>query len=164
METFIAIAAIVLGIIGIVGSIAPGLPGPPLSWLGMLIIYIWGSGSNAAGEPMSTTFLLIWLGVVIVISILDYLVPGYFTKLTGGSKYGSWGAIAGLFIGMIYPPVGMIFGSLLGAFVAEFLFAGKGAGASLKSAFGAFMGFLAGTGIKLICSGVMLFYIIIYAF
>lgn len=164
METFIAIAAIVLGIIGIVGSIAPGLPGPPLSWLGMLIIYIWGSGSNAAGEPMSTTFLLIWLGVVIIISILDYLVPGYFTKLTGGSKYGSWGAIAGLFIGMIYPPVGMIFGSLLGAFVAEFLFAGKDAGASLKSAFGAFMGFLAGTGIKLICSGVMLFYIIIYAF
>ena len=164
METFIAIAAIVLGIIGIVGSIAPGLPGPPLSWLGMLIIYIWGSGSNAAGEPMSTTFLLIWLGIVIVISILDYLVPGYFTKLTGGSKYGSWGAIAGLFIGMIYPPVGMIFGSLLGAFVAEFLFAGKDAGASLKSAFGAFMGFLAGTGIKLICSGVMLFYIIIYAF
>ena len=79
---------------------------------------------------MSTTFLLIWLGVVIVISILDYLVPGYFTKLTGGSKYGSWGAIAGLFIGMIYPPVGMILGSLLGAFVAEFLFAGKDAGAS----------------------------------
>ena len=164
METFIAIAAIVLGIIGIVGSIAPGLPGPPLSWLGMLIIYIWGSGSNAAGEPMSTTFLLIWLGVVIIISILDYLVPAYFTKLTGGSKYGGWGAIAGLFIGMIYPPVGMILGSLLGAFVAEFLFAGKDAGASLKSAFGAFMGFLAGTGIKLICSGVMLFYIIIYAF
>ena len=164
METFIAIAAIVLGIIGIVGSIAPGLPGPPLSWLGMLIIYIWGSGSIAAGEPMSTTFLLIWLGVVIIISILDYLVPAYFTKLTGGSKYGGWGAIAGLFIGMIYPPVGMIFGSLLGAFVAEFLFAGKDAGASLKSAFGAFMGFLAGTGIKLICSGVMLFYIIIYAF
>jgi hypothetical protein len=32
---------------------------------------------------------------------------------------------------MIYPPVGMILGSLLGAFVAEFLFAGKDAGASL---------------------------------
>ncbi len=46
-------------------------------------------------------------------------------------KYGSWGAIAGLFIGMIYPPVGMILGSLLGAFVAEFFFAGKDAGASL---------------------------------
>ena len=164
METFIAITAIVLGIIGIVGSVAPGLPGPPLSWLGMLIIYIWGSGTNAAGEPMSTTFLLIWLGVVIAISILDYLVPAYFTKLTGGSKYGGWGAIAGLFIGMIYPPVGMILGSLLGAFLAEFLFAGKGPGASLKSAFGAFMGFLTGTGIKLICSGVMLFYIVIYAF
>ena len=164
METFIAIAAILLGIIGIVGSVAPGLPGPPLSWLGMLLIYIWGSGTNGAGEAMSTTFLLVWLGIVIVISILDYVVPAYFTKLTGGSKYGGWGAIVGLFIGMIYPPVGMILGSLLGAFVAEFLFAGKDAGASLKSAFGAFMGFLAGSGIKLICTGVMLFYIVIYAF
>jgi len=164
METFIAIAAILLGIIGIVGSVAPGLPGPPLSWLGMLVIYIWGSGTNAAGEPMSTTFLLVWLGIVIAISILDYIVPAYFTKLTGGSKYGGWGAIAGLFIGLIFPPVGMILGSLLGSFVAEFLFAGKGAGASLKSAFGAFIGFMAGTGIKLICTGVMMFYIVIYAF
>ena len=35
---------------------------------------------------------------------------------------------------------------------------------SVKSAFGAFLGFMFGTGIKLICSAVMLFYIIIYAF
>ena len=164
METFIAIAAIILGVIGIVGSIVPGLPGPPLSWIGMLILYIWGSGTNAAGEPMSTSFLLIWLGILIVISILDYIVPAYFTKLTGGSKYGGWGAIAGLFLGLIYPPIGMIFGSLLGAFAAELLFAGKDAGASLKSAFGAFLGFIFGTGAKLICSAVMMFYLVIYAF
>ena len=48
METFIAIVAIVLGVIGIVGSIVPGLPGPPLSWFGMLAIYIWGAGTNGA--------------------------------------------------------------------------------------------------------------------
>lgn len=164
METFIAISAILLGILGIIGSIAPALPGPPLGWLGMLLLYIWGGGTNGAGEPMSTTFLLVWLGIVIVVSILDYIVPAYFTKLTGGSKYGGWGAMAGLFIGLIYPPVGMIVGSLAGAFLAELLFGGKGTAESLKSAFGAFMGFLFGTGLKLICCAVMLFYIVIYAF
>ncbi len=164
METFIAILAIALGIVGIIGSIAPGLPGPPMSWLGMLALYIWGSGTNAAHEPMSTTFLLVWLGIVIVISILDYIVPAYFTKITGGSKYGGWGAIAGLFLGLIYPPVGMILGSLIGAFVAELLFAGKDTATSLKSAFGAFLGFLFGTGLKLTVSAVMLFYLVVYAF
>jgi hypothetical protein len=164
METFIAILAIVLGIVAIIGSVAPALPGPPLGWLGLLVLYIWGGGTNGAGASMSTSFLLVWLAIVIVVSILDYVVPAYFTKLTGGSKYGGWGAVIGLFIGLIYPPLGMIFGSLLGAFLAELLFAGKDMPTSLKSAFGAFLGFLFGTGIKLICSAVMLFYIVIYAF
>ena len=113
---------------------------------------------------MTMSFLLVWLAIVIVVSILDYFVPAYFTKLTGGSKWGGWGAIAGLFIGLIFPPVGMILGSLIGAFAGELLFAGKDAATSLKSAFGAFLGFLFGTGIKLICSAVMLFYLVIYAF
>lgn len=164
METFIGVLALVLGIVGIIGSIAPGLPGPPLSWLGMLVLYIWGGGANGAGEPMTMSFLLVWLAIVIVVSILDYFVPAYFTKLTGGSKWGGWGAVAGLFIGLIFPPVGMILGSLIGAFAGELLFAGKDAATSLKSAFGAFLGFMFGTGIKLICAAVMLFYIIIYAF
>ena len=164
METFIGILAIVLGIVGIIGSVAPALPGPPLSWLGLLALYIWGGGTNGAGDPMSTRFLLIWLAIVIVVSILDYIVPAYFTKLTGGSKWGGWGAIAGLFLGLIYPPVGMILGSLLGAFAGELLFAQKDTVTSIKSAFGAFLGFLFGTGLKLITTGVMLFYIIVYAF
>ena len=164
METFIAILAILLGILGIIGSIAPALPGPPLSWIGLLILYIWGGGTNAAGDPVTTKFLLIWLGITILVSVLDYVVPAYFTKLTGGSKYGSWGAIAGLFLGLIVPPVGMIVGSLLGAFGAELLFSQKDTTSSLKSAFGAFLGFVFGTGMKLIASAVMLFYIVIYAF
>ena len=164
METFIAILAIVLGIVGIVGSVVPALPGPPLSWVGMLLLYIWGGGTNGAGEPLSTTLLLVWLGIVIVVSVLDYVVPAYFTRLTGGSRWGSLGAIGGLFLGLIYPPIGMILGSLLGAFLAELLLDGKSGPDSVKSAFGAFLGFIFGTGAKLICAGVMLFYIVIYAF
>ena len=146
------------------GLIVPALPGPPLGWLGLLVLYIWGTGTNAAGDPMTTSFLLIWLGIVIVVSILDYIVPAYFTTLTGGSKYAGWGAVAGLFIGLIFPPIGIILGTLLGAFAAELIFAEKDAANSVKSALGAFLGFLFGTGIKLITCAVMLFYIVIYAF
>ena len=164
METVIIIIAILLGIVGIIGSIVPGIPGPPISWLGMLVLYIWGSGLDSAGDPMSTRLLLIWLGVTIIVTILDYIVPAYFTKITGGSKYGGWGAIIGLFAGLVFTPVGMIVGSLIGAFVAELLFANKDAGTSLKSALGAFLGFLFGTGLKLISTAVMLYYIIVFAF
>lgn len=164
METFIAIAAIILGIIGIIGSIVPGIPGPPLNWLGMLLIYIWGGGTDAAGDPLGTRLLLIWLAVTVVVSILDYTVPAYFTKVTGGSKYGGWGAVIGLFVGLAIPPVGMIVGSLIGAFAAELIFAGKDTVTSLKSAFGAFLGFLFGSGLKIISCAVMMYYIVVYAF
>ena len=164
METFIAVVALLLGIIGIVGSVLPALPGPPLSWVGLLLVYLWGGGTNGAGEPMTLTFLLVWLAVTIGITILDYIVPAYFTKLTGGSKAGGWGAVIGLFAGLLAPPVGMILGSLLGAFIAELVVARKDTATSLKSALGAFLGFLFGTGAKLLASALMLFYIFVYAF
>ena len=158
MSTTIAIIAIIAGVIGIIGSIVPGLPGPPLSWVGLLLLYLWGK------EPMTTGFLLLWLAITVVVTIIDYFVPVYFTKLTGGSKYAGWGAMIGIFAGLIIPPVGMIFGSLLGAFVAEFIFAKKDTFTSLKSSLGAFLGFLFGTGIKIASSGVMMYYIVTYAF
>ena len=164
METFIAILALLLGVVGIVGSIAPGLPGPPLSWVGLLLLFLWGGGTDGGGNPMTLSFLLLWLGITVIVTIIDYIVPAYFTKLTGGSKAGGWGAIIGLFAGLVYPPVGMILGSLLGAFIAELVFAKKDTATSIKSAFGAFLGFIFGTGAKLVVSGVMLFYIFVFAF
>lgn len=161
MDIVISILAVIAGIIGVIGSIVPALPGPPVSWVGMLLLYFWG-GTNGKGEEMSLTFLLIWLGIVIAVSVIDYLVPMYFTKITGGSKYAARGAMAGLIIGLIVPPVGMIVGSFLGAFLAEIYYARKSATGALKSAFGSFLGFITGTGLKLICTCVMFWYIIVY--
>lgn len=164
MDIFIAIVAILLGLVGLAGSIIPGIPGPPISWVGMLLLFLFGGGTKA-GEPMSLTLLLIMLGVTILVTVMDYFIPGILTKKTGGSKYGSWGSIIGLFIGMfVYPPWGMIVGTMLGAFIAEIAFSGKGTGDSLKAAFGAFLGFLSGTGVKLAACGVMFYYIIVYGF
>lgn len=161
MDIFISIIAVLAGIIGIIGSIVPALPGTPVSWIGLLLMYAWG-GTNGAGEHMSTSTLLIWLGITTLVTIMDYVVPLWFTKLTGGSKYAGWGAAIGLVVGMFVPPVGLILGTLLGAFIAELVFAEKDFWTSSKSALGALIGFLFGTGVKLICCGLMLWQIIVY--
>ena len=162
MSTIIIILAVVAGIIGIAGSILPGLPGPPVSWLGLMILYFWGNGTNGDGEPISLAFLLFWLAVTVIVCLIDYVVPAYFTKVTGGSKVAGRGAIVGLILGMFFTPVGIIFGTLLGAFLAEFLISRKDGWQSIKSALGALLGFLFGTGIKLIASGLMMYYIIVF--
>lgn len=154
MTTAGIIFAVLLGLLGIVGSIVPALPGPPLSWLGLLIMYF------CKGDEVSTSVLLIWLAVTIIVTVIDYIMPGWITKLSGGSKYAGIGATIGLFAGMFLTPVGMILGALLGAFIAEVIFAEKDVWDSVKSALGAFAGFLLGTGIKLIVSGMMFWKII----
>lgn len=157
----LVVLAIIAGLIGLVGSVVPGIPGPPISWVGILLMY-FNQGTDQQGEPMSITLLFVMLAVTIIVTVLDYVVPAYFTKISGGTKAASWGAIIGLFVGMVVPPVGMIVGSLLGAFLADFIIEDRGVWNSFKSSIGAFAGFMCGTGIKLISSAVMLYYIIVF--
>lgn len=162
MDIIVSILAVLAGIIGIAGSILPGLPGTPVSWIGLLILYIWGNGTNAAGEEMSLRTLIIWGIVVAIVSVIDYIVPMYFTKLTGGSKYAERGALIGLVAGIILTPVGMILGSFLGAFLYEWYYTRQGAAQALKAAIGSFLGFITGTGIKTIVAVMILWKIIVF--
>ena len=158
METVIVILAILAGVIGITGSILPGLPGTPISWVGLLLLYIWGP------EEMQMKTLVIWGIVTLVVSVVDYVVPMYFTKMTGGSRYAERGAMAGLIIGIIFTPVGMILGSFLGAFLSELYWGKKSGGEALKAAVGSFLGFITGTGLKTIVSCIIMWKIVIFSF
>ena len=158
METLIVILAILAGIIGIAGSILPGLPGTPISWVGLLLLFLWGP------EEMQVKTLIVWGIVVAIVSVVDYIVPMYFTKVTGGSKYAERGAIIGLFAGIILTPIGMILGSFLGAFLFELYYTRQGAIQALKAAFGSFLGFITGTGLKTIVSVIILWKIFVFAF
>ena len=158
METLIVILAILAGIIGIAGSILPGLPGTPISWVGLLLLFLWGP------EEMQVKTLIVWGIVVAIVSVVDYVVPMYFTKVTGGSKYAERGAIIGLFAGIILTPIGMILGSFLGAFLFELYYTRQGAIQALKAAFGSFLGFITGTGLKTIVSVIILWKIFVFAF
>ena len=156
-STILIVLAVILAVIGIIGSVVPGLPGPPLSWAGLLLAFL---SHKLGGADMTLTSVLIWLAVTVIVSILDYTVPAKFTKLAGGSKAGSRGALIGMLIGIFLTPIGMIPCSLAGAFLAEMFQENKSAGQALKAALGTFAGFLVGTGMKLIVSTAMAYLIL----
>ena len=159
---WISILAVIAGIFGIAGSILPGLPGLPVSWVGLLMLYVWGSGANGAGEPLSLTALIVWGVVVVAVTVLDYIVPPLITKKMGGSKYAESGSIYGMLFGIIFTPIGMILGAFLGALMAELVVAKRKTDEAFKAAVGTFLGFILGTGIKTIAAVLILWQIFIY--
>lgn len=160
-EILINAAAIIMAITGILGCIIPAIPGPPLTYASLLLMYI---ADNPQGE-ITGKFLIIWLAIVAAVSILDYLLQPYFTKITGGSSLAVRYSIAGMVAGMIFfPPFGIIAGSFIGALIAEFVVNKKPLKNSLLAAFGAFLGFIFGTGLKLAASVTMLYYLIRFIF
>ena len=157
-EIALEIFCALLGVIGILGSVLPILPGPPVSYVGMLILYIWGVNTQ---DDLTSTVMTTWLIISIAVVVLDYIVPSYFTKMTGGSKAAAKASTVGMIIGILFfPPAGMIIGAFIGALIGEMFIEGKEPKHSLKAALGSFLGFLFGTGLKLTASGVMMYYII----
>jgi uncharacterized protein YqgC (DUF456 family) len=152
MDIFLIITGSLLMILGIAGCLLPLLPGPPLSYLGLIAIHL------TSKIDFSSKFFVLWGIIIVLVSILDYLIPIWGTKFFGGSKYGVWGSMAGLLAGLFLPPVGIIVGPLIGAIAGEML-AGNSRNA-LKAGLGSFIGFLAGTVVKLLVSLIMLYYFI----
>ncbi len=152
---YVLIALGILFIIsGIFGGILPVLPGPPLSYVGLILLHL------TERYQFSTNFLIVWGMITVVVYVLDYLIPIWGTKRFGGSKRGVWGSIIGLLVGMfLFPPFGIIVGPFLGAVLGE-LSSGKQSREAFRSGLGSFLGFLVGTLLKLIVSGMMAWYFI----
>ncbi len=130
-------------IVGILGSFLPVLPGPPISWLGLLLLF----STNAVA--MNYWTLGITLFIAILVAVLDYVIPAKGTKRFGGSSHGVWGTNIGLVVGLIAPiPLGFIIGPFIGAFVGELVYNYKDKKRAFKAAMGSFIGFLASTFMK----------------
>jgi len=140
-------------ILGIAGCLLPLLPGPPLSYLGLVAIHL------TSKIDFSSKFLIWWGIIVIIVLVLDYVIPIWGTKIFGGSKFGVWGSMVGLLAGLFIPPIGVIIGPFMGAVAGEML--GGNRQHALKAGFGSFIGFLAGTVVKLLVSLIMLYYFIV---
>lgn len=154
MEYALIITGGILILLGIIGCFLPVLPGPPLGFAGLLLLHF------TERVQFSTTTLVVFGGVVLMVSLLDYLVPVWGTKKFGGSRLGVAGSIIGLLIGVFFfPPLGIIIGPFLGAVAGEIV-NGDDLRKALKSGFGAFLGFVFGTSIKLAVTIVMAYYFV----
>lgn len=144
-EIIILILSIVLMVVGLGGVILPFVPGVPLVWLG-LFIYASATGFKA----ISWLVVIIFLVLTIALTALDFLAPLWGAKKYQASKWGMIGAFLGAIAGIFTLGVwGIIIGPFLGAFLGE-LIIGRGKKQAFKSALGSFLGFLAGTIIRLI--------------
>jgi uncharacterized protein YqgC (DUF456 family) len=149
MELLWTTLGIILILAGLLGSFLPVLPGPPISYGGLLLIHYLG------GHPLSFTTLLVFAILTSILLILDYYLPVWTTKKFGGSKAGQWGATIGVLLGLFAGPWGIVLGPLIGAYLGE-LIAGRNNKDAWNSAKGAFLGFLMGTGLKIILVGAIL--------
>jgi uncharacterized protein YqgC (DUF456 family) len=155
-EILLLILGGILSLVGIAGSIFPFIPGPPLNWIALLLLQL------TSRHPFTTRFLLTWALITAAVVVLDYVIPIYGTKKFGGTRKGVWGSTIGLLAGMFFfPPFGIIIGPFLGAFIGE-LAAGKNSGEAFRAGFGSFIGFLAGTLMKLVLSIIMTWHFFVH--
>ena len=152
MDIALAILSGLLLFIGLLGAVLPVIPGPILSWVGILILHF------TAYAEFSTTFLTVSAAIVVAITALDYLIPIWGTKKFGGTRAGVVGSTIGLIVGLFLGPVGIIFGPFFGALIGELVANKDDFSKALKSATGSFLGFLLGTGLKLVYCGMMIYY------
>ena len=154
MDILLIILGAVCLITGLIGCIAPVLPGPPLSYVGLLLLHFTDRVS------FSTTELLVWAAIVVVVLLLDYFVPMLGTKYFGGSKWGERGCVVGTIAGLFFMPWGLIVGPFAGAFIGELL-GGRETVQALKSGLGSLLGFLFGTVVKCILCGYFIWQFVI---
>ena len=144
MDIFLLVLGFILMLVGILGSFLPVLPGPPISWVGLLLLY------STSAITMNWTFLGITLAIALIVFGLDYVIPAIGTKKFGGTKWGVIGTTVGLLVALIFPilgPFGIIIWPFVGALVGELLNKADKKTAT-KAAFGSFLGFLTGTFLK----------------
>ena len=159
MNILLLILSLLLVLLGIAGSVIPALPGPPLSWAGLLFLNLAPYGDR------SIPFLVITAVVAALITVMDFVLPAISTKSHGGSKAGVWGCNIGLVISLVGLPfgpqglLGIIFWPFVGALVGELLNRQRN-GSSFRAAWGAFVGFLSGTFLKLAYAIFIAFFVV----
>lgn len=142
-------------LIGLIGVILPFLPGVSLAWLGL---FIYAAFTHF--KDISLLAILVFLGLAIISTILDLIIPSLGAKKYKASKWGIIGAFLGSLLGVAFFNLpGAIIGPFLGALIGELL-AQRTLKQATQSAFGAFLGFITGVLIKTILIFIMIGFLI----
>jgi uncharacterized protein YqgC (DUF456 family) len=153
LEVVLIAIGLILALAGMVGCILPVIPGPLLSFSALLLLS-WTKN----WQIFSPSFLAIMGALTAILMVFDYIAPALGAKKFGASKFGLWGSVMGMIIGIFFvPPWGLMLGAFVGALVGE-LAAGKSGRKALRAGWGILIGNVFGVGIKLAFTAVILFY------
>lgn len=151
MDWLLAILALLFAVVGIIGCIVPIIPGVVLAYGGLVCSYF------CSFSQITTAQVWIYLLLTIAVSVADYFLPAYMSRLFGGTKAGARGATAGLVVGIVFGGIaGAILFPFIGAVIGELWHDSRNLGRALKVGFGSFLSFVVGTGLKLALSIAML--------
>ncbi len=139
-------------VIGAVGELIPGMPGATLI-LGSILVWAIATQFAGIGWPIIIVFALLILSAAI-----EFLAAFIGAQQFGASKWGQFGAIIGLVVGVLGllpalpvggPILGVLIGPFLGAFIGEYLSRKKVEGeskfqTSLKASIGTVVGSIIG--------------------
>ena len=98
MDILFIIIGILCLLTGLAGCFLPVIPGPPVAYAGLLLLHFTDK------VQYSTTQLLLWLLLVIILQVLDYFIPMLGSKYSGGTRWGTRGCLAGTIIGLFFMP------------------------------------------------------------
>lgn len=154
MNTLIIIICIILILIGLIGIILPALPGVVLVFSGVLVYALYHHFAAIGVQEIS------FLAVLLIISLINDSISSLIgAKKLGATKYGIWGGLIGLLVGLIFSPFGfisVIIMPLVGTVVGE-LIGGKKLLESSKIGLGTLIGFLISIAIDFTIAGIMIF-------
>ena len=153
MDILLMVLAFLFLVASIIGCVLPVLPGVPLAYAGMLLLHLTDK------IHFTTPQLVIWLIIVVVLQIIDYITPLLGSKYSGGTSFGNRGCIAGTLLGMFFMPWGVIVGPFLGAVAGEMM-GGQDLSHAIRAGIGTLLGFLFGTLMKVI----VCFYFLVQGF
>ena len=130
---------------GFLGCFLPVLPGPAIAYAALFVLFAFGC-------PPTVTQLAVGGGVLVVVTLVDYVLPSVCAKKFKCSRWGVFGCFAGSIVGLFFLPLGIILGPFLGTIAGE-LIAGKNLASSVRGGFGALLGFVLCLGFKLAAVG-----------
>jgi uncharacterized protein len=149
MDTVWYIIAGLLIAVGLAGAVVPLLPGIPLIFAG-----IWLIAAVDHYHHLGSWWLVSIASIGALGLAMDVAAGALGARRVGASPRAIWGALLGTLIGLPFAIPGLVLGPFVGAVLGE-LSAGKSVLRSTHVGFGAWIGLIFGTIVKLVVSLIM---------
>ena len=151
MELFWWLFTIVLFAVGLIGTVLPIIPGTTIILAAAVIHRMMLGAEKSIGWRSIAVLVLLTLATY----ALDFLAAYFGAKYFGATKWGMCGAIFGALAGLFFGIIGLFVGPVIGALAGEFIAGKKMIDAGLAG-WGSLLGNLAGMIGKLVIALVMI--------